>query len=332
MKALYLVHKGGFNPSALQAVREVPGLELTEETGWEDWDEAQLAERIREFDIYILSRSPHVPDELASNPGNLKWVCYLHGGIKGKVSREVIKSSITITNWGDHTAVELSEGSFVLMLCCLKDVHTRIMNIRNDVPRQEARLQSVGGTLKDLRVGVYGYGFAGRAFVDLIRPIGPIIKIFDPYATGIPEDCTRVDALEDLFEDSQVLVVHAALTPETRGTVSRELLAKLPDGGIVVNTARGAIIDQDALFDELRSGRLRAGLDVLDPDHLPEGHEARKWENLIYGSHCFSQFKAWPGESPLTRRDVNVIANLKRFIAGEPLQDVITPAKYDLMT
>lgn len=332
MKAIYLVHKGGFNPTALQAVREIPGLELTEETDWEGWDDAQLAERLRAFDVYILSRAPHVPDELAANPGNLKWVCYLHGGVKGKVSLELIQSSIQVTNWGDHTGVELSEGALVLLLCCLKDVHCRIMEIRRGLPRTAPKISSVGGTMNGLRVGVYGYGFAGKAFVNLIRPLGADVRIFDPYATGIPEDCTQVDSLEDLFEDIQALVIHAALTPETRKSISKELLAKLPDHGIVVNTARGAIIDQEALFVELKAGRLRAGLDVLDPDQLPEDHEARQWENLIYGNHCFGQFHAWPGEDPLNRRDVNVIHNLKRFVAGEPLQDLITEARFALMT
>lgn len=332
MKAIYLVHPRGFNEKALQTVRDIPGLELTEETDWEGWSEEQLAERVREFEIYILSREPSVPTELASNPGNLKWVCYLHGGVKGKVSRELIQSSIQVTNWGDHTAVELTEGALVYLMCCLKDVHRRIMTIRNDLPRDEARIRSIGGTMRGLRIGIYGYGFSGRGFVDLIRPLGPEITIYDPYAESVPDDCKRVDSLEELFENIQAVSIHAAMTEETRGSVSRELLAKLPDHGIVVNTARGAIIDQEALFDELRSGRLRAGLDVLDPDHLPDGHEARTWENLIYGSHCFANFQAWPDEPALTRRDENVVANLTRYIAGEPLQDVISPAKYDLMT
>ncbi len=186
--------------------------------------------------------------------------------------------------------------------------------------------------MNGLRVGVYGYGFAGKAFAHLVKVLGAEVYVFDPYAKEIPAEFTRVTSLEDLFEKVQAVSIHAALTDETRKAVTAELLAKLPDQGIVVNTARGAIIDQDALFAELKAGRLRAGLDVLDPDHLPEDHEAREWENLIYGSHCFGQFESWPGESPLTRRDVNVINNLKRFIAGEPLQDTIDEHRYRLMT
>lgn len=331
MNAIYLSHPGGFNPTALNEVRNLPGLDLTEEKGWENLEPEQLAERVREFEILLLSRAPGVPDSLTANPGNLKWICYLHGGIKGKMSLELVQSPIQITNWGDHPGVELAEGALVLLMCCLKDVHARIMAVRERKPRSE-RIRSIGGTLQELRVGVYGYGFAGKAFVKLIQPLGADITIFDPYAKDIPEGCTRAESLPKLFENIQALVIHAALTPETEKSISTELLAKLPDHGIVVNTARGAIVDQEALFAELKAGRLRAGLDVLSPDHLPEDHEAREWTNLIYGRHSFSQFDPWPGESPLTRRDVNVINNLKRYLAGEPLQDTIDEHRYRLMT
>ncbi|MCC5843538.1 MAG: hypothetical protein JJU05_04730 [Verrucomicrobia bacterium] len=331
MRALYLRHPGGFNPLALEKVRSVPGIELTEETAWESMDPEQLADRIRAFDILLLSRAPGLSDSLAEEPGNLKWICYLHGGIKNKIGLPVIRSSIQVTNWGDHPAVELAEGSLVLLMCCLKDVHHRILHVRRNGSRQE-RIRSVGGTTNGLRVGVYGYGYAGKAFVRLLQPLGTQIRVYDPYAAELPEGCARAESLEALFDGIQAVVVHAALTPETEKSITAELLAKLPDHGIVVNTARGAIIDQDALFAELKAGRLRAGLDVLSPDHLPEDHEARTWDNLIYGGHCFGQMEPWPGEDPLTRRDVNVLENLRAFMENRPLKDLIDERKYALMT
>jgi phosphoglycerate dehydrogenase-like enzyme len=302
------------------------------EENWESMSETELADRIREFDVLVLSRQPNVPRELAANPGNLKYINYMHGGVKGNIGLPFIQSPIKVTNWGDHTGVELSEGALALLICCLKDVHHRIMRIREGMPRDAPKISSVGGRINGLRVGVYGYGLAGKAFVRMIDALGADVRIFDPYAKDLPESCTRVDSLEELFDDIHAIVIHAALTGETRHSVSKELLAKLPDHGIVVNTARGAIIDQEALFAELKSGRLRAGLDVLDPDHLPVDHEARQWENLIYGNHCFSQSKSFPGEERLERNQEVMLENLRAFAAGEPLNYVITEDKFKLMT
>jgi phosphoglycerate dehydrogenase-like enzyme len=110
-------------------------------------------------------------------------------------------------------------------------------------------------------------------------------------------------------------------------------MAKLPDQGIIINTARGAIIDQVALFDELKSGRLRAGLDVLWPDNLPENHEARQWENLIWTCHQFSSI-AWPSEGiagELGHYQIH-LENIKAFSEGKPLQFVIDEIRYLRMT
>ncbi len=107
----------------------------------------------------------------------------------------------------------------------------------------------------------------------------------------------------------------------------------LPDQGIVINTARGAIIDQAALFDELRSGRLRAGLDVLWPDDLPADHQARQWENLIWTCHEFAG-SPWPSEGAkgIVKHYRVHLDNIRAFVDGGPLQFVIDEVRYSRMT
>lgn len=341
MKALYLLNpKTGHTKSVpellLTEIGKIPGLELVVDSDWDPDapDPDHLADKIREVDVLLLSRQPPVPDALATDPGRLKYICYLHGSLRRSIGLPVIRSPIQVTNWGDAPGKGLARSSFILLLACLNDLHKRIMDVRNGHGRgPDGRgISSVGGWIDGLRIGVYGYGFAGRAFVDLVLPLGAEVRIFDPYAPDVPESCARVLSLPDLFEDIQALVIHAGLTPETEGSVNAELLARLPDQGVVVNTARGAIIDQPALFAELAAGRLRAGLDVLSPDHLPEDHEARRWENLIWTCHRFYS-GAWPGdEGQLGRRDEIVIENLRAFVDGAPLQFVIDEKRYGLMT
>ena len=125
-------------------------------------------------------------------------------------------------------------------------------------------------------------------------------------------------------------MVHAGLSDETRGSVTAELLAKLPDNGIIINTARGGIIDQPALFAELEKGRLLAGLDVLDPDRLPEGHAAKQWPNAIFTAHNIgaSTIEGVAGKAELQPMHLVALENLKRHADGEPLKFEMDRVRY----
>lgn len=328
MNAIYLAHSRGISERMIQEVRAIPGLNLVVEAGWESMTSDQLADRIRGFDILLLSRGPAISDSLADKPGRLRHICYLHGSIRQWIGLPILRSSITVTNWGDAPAVGLAVGSLVLLQASLLDLHKRIMSVRRGASRG---FNSVGGTVTGLRVGVYGYGFAGREFARLAGALGAEIRIFDPYAADVPDNVRRVMSLEELFDGAQAIVIHAGLTDETEKSITAELLSRLPDQGVVVNTARGAIIDQEALFAELKSGRLRAGLDVLSPDALPENHEARTWENLIWTCHRFLG-ESWPGDDTLGRRDTNLLDNLNAIVQGRPPRFGIDERRYNLMT
>jgi len=331
MKALHFLSPNGtVRPEFLEAVRDMPGLELEVIEHWDALTPEELARLIRGSDLLILSRAPRMPDELAADPGRLKYICYLHGTMNRVIGLPVIRSSIKVTNWGNAMELGLAESSMTLLLAVFKDLPRRIMAVRTGGGRG---IRNMGSHVAGLNVGIYGFGFAGRAFAKLLQPFDAVIRVFDPYAAGLPDCCRRVHSLHELFAASQAIVIHAGLTPETRHSVSRELLALLPDQGIVINTARGAIVDQEALFDELRAGRLRAGLDVLWPDDLPVDHEARQWENLIWTCHQFTG-EPWPSEGVegILKQYRNHLDNIRAFCEGKPLQFVIDEVRYSRMT
>lgn len=332
MKALHFGLKGGeIAPEFFAAVREIPGLELTLVDEGPALSPAKLAREIRGFDILLASRKPHVPDELAEDPGRLKYICYLHGTMRKVIGLPIIRSKIRVTNWGDAAGQGLAEASLTLLLASFKNLHARIAAVRSGADRP---VKSAGTSISRLQIGIYGFGFAGREFARLLQPFGAVIRVYDPYAGELPEYCQRAGSLKELFAASQAIVIHAGLTPETENAVTKELLALLPDQGIVINTARGAIVEQPALFAELKSGRLRAGLDVLWPDELPPDHEARRWENLIWTCHRFGG-EPWPEEPAdgLGSAQYRVaLENIKAFVAGRPLRFVIDETRYSRMT
>jgi phosphoglycerate dehydrogenase-like enzyme len=331
MKAICFTKENDhFSPEFLTELRNIPNLEINQVTNWQNFSPKEIAALIQDCEIMIASRSPKVPDEIAMNPGKLKYICYLHGTMNKVIGLPIIRSSVRVTNWGNAAGNGLAEASMTLLLSVFKDLPKRILAVRNGSGRN---IRSMGSSISQLNIGVYGFGFAGKEFVKLLEPFGATIRIFDPYATDIPKQYNRVDTLKELFTTSQAIVIHAGLTDETIGTVNKELLSLLPDQGIIINTARGAIIDQPAFFDELKTGRLRAGVDVLWPDDLPVDHEARKWENLIWTCHQFLG-TAWPSEGAegVLRGFKVPLENIKAFVNGIPLQFVIDEPRYLRMT
>jgi len=307
-----------WSPLFRQALAPLGELCLIEDGGQQP--EHRVLEHLRSADVLLTGwESVPIPEALAEDPGRVRYICHVTGTLRGTVPLRVIESGIPVSNWGDAPAHGVAEGAMCLLLASLKDLHAHIAAKRSGLWGLD--MHTHGGSLRGLRVGVYGCGAIGRKFVELLRPFGATITVYDPYIPDVPDGCQRAESLEELFDGIEALVIHAGLSAETRGSVTAELLARLPDHGVVVNTARGAIIDQAALFAELESGRLRAGLDVLEPDTLPPDHPARQWDSLILTSHQIEW--EWPdGHRPPTRllpmHEV-CLGNLRRFRSGQPI-------------
>jgi phosphoglycerate dehydrogenase-like enzyme len=131
-------------------------------------------------------------------------------------------------------------------------------------------------------------------------------------------DAHGVDELPALLPEHDVVVVVVPLTDATRGMVDAAFLARMADGALFVNAARGPVTDTDALLAELRSGRLRAAVDVTDPEPLPADHPLWDAPNLLLTPHVGGAVPGFPARAyALVRRQ------LERWVAGEPLENVV---------
>jgi phosphoglycerate dehydrogenase-like enzyme len=170
-------------------------------------------------------------------------------------------------------------------------------------------------SLVGARVLVVGAGDIGRA-------IGRMLAGFDvelTYVARTARDGVRSTAeLPGLLPAADVVILVVPVTPETIGMVDADFLAAMPDGALLVNAARGVVVDTDALLAELTAGRLRAALDVTDPEPLPEGHPLWSAPGLLLTPHV-------GGAVPDTnaRAAAAVTDQLARILAGEPLVNVV---------
>jgi len=339
LSLLYLQRQGSGGPSWPDVfIKQLQKLgELTLLAGGDMMSDEEAMEHCRQHEVVLTDwGSRRLPDQLAADPGRLGYVCALTGSVRSIVPRVFVEKGIIISNWGDAPANGIAEGALALLMASLKE----LIPIRKRLEGGEWGLPDPGrmGSLRGLRLGVFGLGVIGRQFLRYVQSFEPEVRAFDPYCHPWPEGVTRAASLPELFRESSAVVITAALNEETRCSVDASCLSLLHDGGILVNVARGAIVDQEALFKELGSGRLRAALDVLDTngqDWLPPNHEARKWPNLMLTPHKIgsSQWnEALYGGERLSRKHEIALGNIRRYANGEAPLHTFDLIRYDRST
>jgi phosphoglycerate dehydrogenase-like enzyme len=174
------------------------------------------------------------------------------------------------------------------------------------------------GTQRSLigaRVLIVGAGDIGRA-------VSRMLEGFDVEVTLVArrarDGVRSVDELPGLLPSADVVVLLVPVTPETIGLVDEEFLAALPDGALLVNAARGVVVDTDALLAELTAGRLRAAVDVTEPEPLPPGHPLWSAPGLLLTPHVAGAVPEANDRAAAALTD-----QLERILAGEPLINVV---------
>ena len=214
-------------------------------------------------------------------------------------------------------AQPVAEHALMLALAVLREVPMRVRAERWHVDER-------GRTLFGAEVVIVGAGGIATELLRLLEPFGvraTVVRRRDEPVDGASRTVGVTD-LGTALEQAEVVFVAAALTPETRGIIGARELARMPQGAVLVNVARGAVVDTDALVAALETGALGgAGLDVTDPEPLPEGHPLWTASNTIITPHV-ADTEAMV--VPLFAERVG--RNVAAFLAGRPLEGRIDPA------
>jgi phosphoglycerate dehydrogenase-like enzyme len=199
----------------------------------------------------------------------------------------------------------------------LTAVLASLRNFPEFVRYQERRHweQKFTDELAGKRVLVIGAGDVGESIRRRMLPFDTTVTMVARTARA---DARGVDELPALLPEHDVVIVVVPLTDQTRGLVDAAFLARMADGALFVNAARGPVADTDALLAELQSGRLRAALDVTEPEPLPAGHPLWDAPNLLLTPHVGGAVRGFPARAYALVRE-----QLQRWVTGQPLENVV---------
>ncbi|MEV7793629.1 2-hydroxyacid dehydrogenase [Streptomyces sp. NPDC087512] len=235
----------------------------------------------------------------------------------------------------DHVEPGLAHLPAGVRLCNARGVHeastaeltlTLILASLRGVPdfvRAQDRGEWLGGfrpALADRNVLIVGYGSIGAAIEDRLVPfeVARVARVARSARTTARGPVHPLTELPALLRESDVVILSTPLTEQTRGLVDADFLARMKDGALLVNVARGPVVDTKALLAELESGRITAALDVTDPEPLPPGHPLWQAPGVLVSPHA-----GGPTSAFRPRAERLLVDQLTRFVNREPLRNVI---------
>jgi phosphoglycerate dehydrogenase-like enzyme len=284
----------------------------------------ELAERLPGVEIVVTGwGTPQFDGEVLEAADDLELLVHTGGSVAGYASEALYDRDVTVCSANRVMATFVAEHALGHALAGERYIVDAATSMRagryeRDVP---------GRTLFDADVGLVGLGTVGRYLLSLLEPFDATVSVYDPYVP--PADLAEHDfaakaALEEALA-SDVVSIHAARTPETIGMIGAEELAAMPDGALLINTARAEIVREEPLLAELGSGRIRAALDVFHEEPLPADSPLRDLENVQLTPHLGGGRLRTPFTEAMT-------AEIERHLDGRALQHEIPREQYERMT
>ena len=269
-------------------------------------DEPALVPDLGGVDLIVpmMRVRPALLELLAGPPGRLRVIQTLSAGVDWLVG--AVPKHVVVCNARGVYDVPLAEW----VLGAILAMQRGLVQARDAQAKREWSMFEPP-ELAGQRVVILGHGSIGSAIAERMRPFGVEVTGVARSARG---DVRGLDELDELLPGAGILVNMLPLTSETAGLLDASRLALLPDGALIVNGGRGRTIAADALLRELQSGRLRAVLDVTDPEPLPADHPLWALQNVLISPHI-------AGNSPATTIRAFELAGdqIRRFAAGQPL-------------
>lgn len=315
-----------FDETDMTAIAEVGDVLDPEPIG--GWDDPRADDLLARAQV-ILGHwgCPRIDASVLDRAPDLGLVAYAAGTLKEVVTADVFTRGLRVTSGADANAAPVAEFTLGAILLAGKDAFwrrelARDLGLFGTKPTPEVPIGNY-----DKTIGIIGASLVGRRVIDLLRPFPHLsVVLYDPFVTEEAADAlgvTKVE-LDELCATADIVSIHAPDLPSTRHMIAGPQLAAMRTGATLINTARGALVDHNALLAEVDGGRLSAILDVTDPEPLPAGHPLLALPNVVVTPHL-----AGSEGTELRRMTAHAVEEIRRWVASEPPRNGITPDMLD---
>jgi D-3-phosphoglycerate dehydrogenase len=295
-------------PFPLEPFRNIA--EVREASGSEE----QMIEVLRDVSICVAHHAPLTEKVLEHAPDLRLFVVCRGGPVNANVDAAT-RHGVTVAFTPARNAAATAEHTIAMMLSALRGIPAADMAIRQGIWKGDYTWDSVGFELETATAGLIGYGAIGKIVGRILRSFGTTVLVYDPFAKiEEKDDVTQVE-LQELLGRSNVVSLHARETKESRSILGAREIAQLQKGSVVVNCARGSLLDYDALAEALRSKHLfAAAADVFPEEPLPADSPLLKLVNFVMTPHT-----AGGTRQAAEKAATIAAAEVRRFLSGEPL-------------
>jgi len=337
---------GDRRPRLTLAMREELPAGLLTEAHWErlarvvemptrrpfcSFDSPEATEALRDTEIILAGWGcPVIDRSVLERAPRLRLIAYAAASVKYFVTAEMWARGVVVTSAHAPMAIPVAEFTLAAILFCGKDTFRFISEHRASRGRKGTDTKAswdnprIGNFGK--RIGIVGASRIGRMVIEKLRHFDMIVRVYDPFLTEADASALGVERAEllDLMGWSDIVSLHAPAVSSTRHMIGAAELAAMRDGSTLINTARGWLLDHDALARELASRRLRAFIDTPLPDPLPPESPFYDLDDVVLTPHL-----AGAQGNELWRMASLEVEEIERFVAGLPPLHPVLEADLD---
>lgn len=285
---------------------------------YEQTEPSQILERIQGFDIVVTKEMPVSGDIIRQFPDSIKLICEAGTGYNNLDLDAAREKGITVCNVPSYSTERVAHTAIMMIMNLSSSMRKQFaMLTENNHDNFTKCMQVDHVEINDKTLGVVGAGHIGREVIKVAQALGMKILAYDVNAKE-DEPGIHFTTLEELLSQSDYVTLHCPLMPQTHHIINKDTLALMKPTAFIINTARGPLIDEAALIEVLKEGRIAgAGLDVQEVEPPADDNPLYQMENVILTPHM-----GWRGLET-RQRLVSILADdIKNYLNGTPINVV----------
>ena len=267
----------------------------------------ELLSNIVDTDIVVIRSSTKINKDILQKANKLKIIARCGVGIDNIDIEEATNKEIYVTNSPNANIISVAELTIGLIISAARNIHTSNNSLKN---KNWDRNKFLGTELYKKQLGLIGFGKAAREVAKRLSAFGMEIVFYDPYVEASEDEANKVE-LDELLKTSDVISIHVVKNEETKNMINDEKLNLIKKGGILVNTSRGGIVDEVALFQRSSDDVIFAGLDVFSKEP-PDINKTFSTSNIVTTPHLGASTQ----EAQL-RAGLETVQNISDILNGE---------------